>query len=95
MDTLTKAELINAISERVDGVSKADVTRIVHALQDVIIDTVASGSKVSLTGFASFEPYTTSERNGRNPRTGETIVIPERPSVRIKPLKSFKDRLAS
>lgn len=95
MNTLTKAELLDTVHEKVGTLTKVDVNRVVAALQETIIETVAGGAKVSLTGFASFEPYTSAERQGRNPRTGETIIIPEKPSVKIKPLKVFKEALGS
>lgn len=93
MSSLRKADLIEEVANRTET-SKASVARMLKALQDVVIENVVEGKKVSLTGFVSFDPYTAASRAGRNPRTGEALVIPERSSVRIRPLKAFKDELA-
>lgn len=92
METLRKSELISEVAEKA-GISKADAGRALNAVQEAVIQAVAEGKKVSLTGFVSFDPSVQSARNGRNPRTGEEIFIPERRSVRIRPLKAFKEAL--
>ena len=92
MESLRKADLIDAVAAKAD-LSKADVGRALAAIQETIIEAVADGKKVSLTGFVSFDPIVQAARNGRNPRTGEELFIPERRSVRVRPLKAFKDAL--
>lgn len=92
MKSLRKAELIAEIAERAN-LTKADANRALTALQDTVIEAVVDEKRVSLTGFASFTPSVQSARNGRNPRTGEKIFIPERRGVLIRPLKAFKDAL--
>lgn len=92
MESLRKSDLIVQVAEKA-GISKADAGRAIEALQETIIDAVANGKKVTLTGFVSFDPSIQSARNGRNPRTGEELFIPERKSVRVRPLKAFKEAL--
>jgi DNA-binding protein HU-beta len=80
---MTKSELVAAIAAR-SGVARTDVTRTLRAFEEVVRDVVASDSgKVSLPGFVSFERVQRAARLGRNPRTGETVRVPPRPSVRV------------
>ena len=71
---MNKSELVNTISERT-GESKSTVEAVVNSLETVVTEQVILGNKVSITGFASFEPTSRGARTGRNPRTGETIQI--------------------
>ena len=72
---MNKAELIDLVSEKAE-VSKKDADAIVSATVESIMESVASGDKVSLVGFGSFEPRARKARNGRNPQTGKAIKIP-------------------
>lgn len=90
---MNKATLVEALAEGT-GHSKAEALRILHTLQDIIITSVAQGEEVRLTGFASFEPMVRAARTMKNPRTQEVVELPETKSVRIRPLKRFKDEVA-
>lgn len=63
-DSMNKAELIAAISERVQ-VSQKQVDAILNATVDTIVEAVSSGDKVTLVGFGSFESRERNEREGR------------------------------
>lgn len=89
---LNKAALISEVAERT-GETKAATERFVSTLQDVIIETVAGGEDVRLTGFVAFTPATRAAREMKNPRTGETIDVPETKVVRVRPLKRFQDEV--
>ena len=89
---MNKAELINAISHETEH-SKADTERFLEAFQNVVIKTVVDNDSVKLSGFASFDPVVRAARKMKNPRTGEDIQVPESKSVRIRPLKRFRDEL--
>lgn len=92
MPILNKAGLIEHLAEET-GQTKAQAERFLLAFQDKVIDAVANGEDVKLTGFASFEPVTRAARTMRNPRTGDSLEVPETKSVRIRPLKRFKDAI--
>ena len=72
---MKKGELIDAIAERA-GVSKKDADAVFSAALDTIVEAVTEGEKVTLVGFGSFEKRERKEREGRNPKTGETMNIP-------------------
>lgn len=90
---LNKSSLVSEVAERT-GESKAATERTLEALQDVIIEAVADGQKVQLTGFAAFAPADRAARKMKNPRTGEDINVPASRTVRIRPLKRFKDEVS-
>ena len=55
---------------------------------------LASGDKIALTGFGSFEVTEREAREGRNPATGATIQIPASKAPKFKPGKALKDAVA-
>ena len=72
---MNKNELVEAIALSTE-ITKTDVDKVVTSLTEVITDELEKGDSVSLKGFGTFEVRSCSERTGRNPRTGETLVIP-------------------
>lgn len=93
MPILNKSALIDQLAEKT-GQSKANAERFLLAFQDSIIESVAKGDDVKLTGFASFEPVVRAPRTMKDPRTGDKLEVPEKKSVRIRPLKRFKDAIS-
>lgn len=90
---MKKVELVAAVAEKAE-LSKKDAEKAVSAVLDAIVETLASGDKVSIVGFGSFEIRERGERTGRNPRTKETIVIPASKQPVFKAGKAFKDAVA-
>ena len=72
---MNKNELVEAIALSTE-ITKTDVDKVVTSLTEVITDELEKGDSVSLKGFGTFEVRSRSERTGRNPRTGATLVIP-------------------
>lgn len=87
---LTKAALISQVASRT-GTSKAATERFIEALQQVVVEAVAGGDEVKLTGFAAFTPSVRTARTQRHPKTGEMIDVPEKNVVKIRPLGVFVD----
>lgn len=71
--------------------STTKAQRYIDTLVDIIERTVASGHKVSITGFGVFEKGKRVARHGVNPRTGEDIQIPEMATPRFRAGKNFKN----
>ena len=91
---MTKNEMINKIQETVDfEVTKKDLAQIVDALTDVIKNTLASGEKVAIAGFGSFESVERAERVLRNPRTGEEMTIPKSKAPKFKASSVLKSAI--
>lgn len=93
MSVLNKTALINEVAEATET-SKAATERFLAAFQDSVISAVTRGDEVKLTGFAAFAPVTRAARVMKNPRTGEPLDVPEAKTVRIRPLKHFRDSIA-
>ena len=90
---MNKAELINAVALAAD-VSKKDAEAVITATLDTITAALKEGDKVQLVGFGSFEVKKRAERIGRNPKTKETIKIPESVVPVFKAGKALKDSVA-
>jgi DNA-binding protein HU-beta len=89
---MNKGELVDAVASKTE-ISKKNVEAVISAAVEVIIDAVAEGDRVTLVGFGSFEPRIRQEREGRNPRTGEKMIIPETKVPAFSAGKVFKDRV--
>ncbi len=79
---MTKADLIAAVADKT-GLTKAAAEKAVVAVTSSITETLASGEAVNLVGFGSFRPKHRAARKGRNPKTGEPMMIEASNSVRF------------
>lgn len=87
---MNKGELIDAVADSAD-LSKADAARAVDAVFNSITGSLKQGDSVAMAGFGSFSVKKRAARNGRNPRTGETIFIPASNVPGFKAGKALKD----
>jgi integration host factor subunit alpha len=81
--TLTKADIIDTI-RRENGYSRKKATERVETLLEQIKTTLASGEDVLVSGFGKFCVQSKKERRGRNPATGEDMMLPPRKIVTFK-----------
>lgn len=88
-----RQDIINAIAEKA-GMTKKDTDAFLRAFQEVVTDMVAEGEIIKLVGFMTIGSKETVERKGRNPKTGEEIVIPAHKKPFVKIGKEFKDKVA-
>lgn len=72
---MNKAELIQAVAAKAE-IDKKVADKAVNAVIDAIAEAMASGDKVQLIGFGSFEVRERAEKQARNPRTGEIVTAP-------------------
>ncbi|MGB7999977.1 MAG: HU family DNA-binding protein [Anaerobacillus sp.] len=89
---MNKAELLTTVAERSE-MSKKDTARVVDTLMDTIAEVLAKGEKVQLVGFGNFEVRERSARKGRNPQTGEEILIQASKTPAFKPGKALKEKV--
>jgi len=89
---MNKAEFISAVAEEA-GSSKSDASAHVEAMINVVTKTLKGDSEVALVGFGTFKAKKRDARQGRNPRTGETIQIAASTVPAFKAGKAFKDAL--
>ena len=89
---MNKAALVAAMAEKA-GVSKKDAEASLKAFTDVVAEELKKGEKIQLVGFGTFEVAERPAREGRNPRTGETMKIAASKSPKFKAGKALKDSL--
>lgn len=89
---MKKSELVTLIADKT-GLSKKDTEKMMDALFAAIGDALASGDKVQIGGFGSFETKQRAARTGHNPRTGEEIEIAAAITPVFKPSKTLKDKV--
>lgn len=87
---MNKTELVAAVAAKAE-LSKKDAEAAVNAVFDSVKDALAEGDKVSLIGFGTFSVKTRAARTGLNPRTKETIEIPESKVPAFKSGSALKD----
>ncbi|MGV6852258.1 MAG: HU family DNA-binding protein [bacterium] len=87
---MNKTDLVNAVADAAD-LSKADSARAVDAVVEAITGAMKAGDQVSLIGFGTFSVKDRAARQGRNPRTGETIQIKASKNPSFKAGKALKD----
>lgn len=87
---MNKTELVDAVAESAD-ISKASAGRAVDGVISAITKALSGGDQVALVGFGTFLVRDRAERAGRNPRTGEAIIIPAAKNPAFKAGKALKD----
>lgn len=90
--TLTKAHIVDRVYDRTK-VTKKEAADYVNEILEVMKEALEEGEEIKLSGFGKFEVRKKGERIGRNPRTGDEILIPERKVLRFKVSQVLKDEL--
>lgn len=96
---MNKGELVHAVTDKAkeqlgENITKKEVDAVISAAIDCIMEVVAEGEKVTLVGFGSFEARDRKEREGRNPKTGDKMLIPATKVPAFSAGKMFKDKVA-
>jgi DNA-binding protein HU-beta len=89
---MNKNELVSSIADKA-GIKKTDAEKALKAFIEVVTDELKAGEKVQLVGFGTFETAERPAREGRNPRTGETMKIEASKSPKFKAGKALKDAI--
>ncbi len=86
---MTKADIVEQIYEKV-GFSKKEATDVVESIFEIIKFHLEQGEKVKISGFGNFVVNSKRSRKGRNPQTGQEIIILERQVLTFKPSPVLK-----
>jgi integration host factor subunit alpha len=86
---MTKSDMVEKIYEKI-GFSKKESAELVEMVFDIIKSTLESGEKIKIAGFGNFVVKEKADRRGRNPQTGEEIVISARKILTFKPSQVLK-----
>ena len=87
---MTRNDLIRKVSQRTE-INKSDCEEVLDAMAIEIMNSLIDGEKVFLKNFITFEITQRPERQGRNPRTGNTETYPPVKSIKCRISQSFKD----
>ena len=87
---MNKSDLVAAMAAKT-GDTKKSAEETLNAFVDVVTEALVKGDKVPLVGFGTFAVSKRAAREGRNPRTGETVKIAARKAVTFKAGTALKD----
>lgn len=90
---MIKSELIQKLADENPHLFHRDVERIVNTIFEEVAMALAQGQRVELRGFGAFSVKHRPARTGRNPRSGETVHVPEKHVPFFKTGKELRDRL--
>jgi integration host factor subunit alpha len=88
---LTKADLVESLAEQ--GYKRKEAVQLVETILEIIKDTLAGGEDVLLSGFGKFCMKEKRSRRGRNPQSGENLILPERRVVTFKYSSVLRDKI--
>ena len=89
---MNRVELIAAMAEKAE-LSKKEAEKALKAFTEVVAEELAKGEKIQLVGFGTFEVSERAAREGRNPRSGETMTIAASKAPKFKAGKALKDAI--
>ncbi|MBI5043969.1 MAG: integration host factor subunit beta [Nitrospirae bacterium] len=88
---MTKAELIERVSEKIQGLTKRQTEVIVNSVFNSIKEALSKGNKIEIRGFGSFRIRQRRQRDGRNPKTGVSVSVPAKRVPFFKAGKELKE----
>jgi len=90
---MTKADIVQAVYSRLGGFSKKEAADLVDLVFETMKETLGRGEKIKISGFGNFVLRDKRQRQGRNPQTGDPIVITERRVLSFKASQLLKQAL--
>src|SRR5215475_329762 len=90
---MTKADIVQAVYTRLGGFSKKESADLVDLVFETMKETLGRGEKIKISGFGNFVLRDKRQRQGRNPQTGDPIVITERRVLNFKASQILKHAL--
>jgi len=88
---MTRSDLVEALAVRFSQLTHRDAEYAVKTLLDAMGDALVHGNRIEIRGFGSFSVNRRSPRLGRNPRSGESVAIPEKRVPHFKPGKALRE----
>jgi integration host factor subunit beta len=88
---MTRSDLVARLAERFAQLTQRDTEFAVKTILDAMSDALARGHRIEIRGFGSFSINRRPPRIGRNPRSGEQVVIPEKLVPHFKPGKALRE----
>lgn len=90
---MTKSELIELLAAKQPQLDQKDVELAVKELLEQMASALASGERIEVRGFGSFSLHYRPPRIGRNPKTGDSVMVPDKRVPHFKPGKELRERV--
>jgi len=90
---VTKSELISQVAEQTPGLSRKQVELLVNTIFYSMRDALADGDRIEIRGFGSFHVRERAARRGRNPRTGEEVMVAATRTPFFRVGKALRERV--
>ncbi len=88
---MTRSDLVEELANRFSQLTHRDAEFAVKAILDAMNDALVAGHRIEIRGFGSFSINRRPPRMGRNPRSGESVAIPEKRVPHFKPGKALRE----
>jgi len=88
---MTRSDLVEALAEKFPQLTQRDADMAVKAILDAMGESLIKGHRIEIRGFGSFTVNRRPPRLGRNPRSGESVAIPEKRVPHFKPGKGLRE----
>ena len=92
---MTRSDLVEALAARFAHLGQRDAELAVKAILEAMADALVQGQRIEVRGFGSFSVNHRPARMGRNPRSGESVAIPDKRVPHLKPGKALRERVDS
>lgn len=90
---MTRSTLIEKVSEKVDGLTLKQTEIVVETVFDSIKSALRKNEKIEIRGFGNFRLKERQPRTARNPKTGESVDVPQKKAIRFKAGKALREAL--
>lgn len=90
---MTKSELIEKLANKQKQLAYRDVELSVKTMLEHMVQSLASGERIEIRGFGSFSLHYRPPRTGRNPKTGEAVMLEAKYVPHFKPGKELRERV--
>lgn len=90
---MTRSDLVEHLAEQFAQLGQRDAELAVRAILDALSDALIQGQRIEIRGFGSFSVNHRPPRIGRNPRSGESVSIPEKRVPHFKPGKALREQV--
>ncbi len=90
---MTRSALVEKVAERVDGLTLKQTEIVVETVFESIKESLKKGEKIEIRGFGNFRLKERQPRKARNPKTGESVDVPQKKAIRFKAGKALKEAL--
>jgi integration host factor subunit beta len=90
---MTRSDLVEALASKFSHLTQRDAEFAVKTILDAMSDALVRGHRIEIRGFGSFSINRRPPRIGRNPRSGESVAIPEKRVPHFKPGKALREEV--